>query len=421
MVVNNNVYNYLSSSLVPKKRNTTHKTSELHDVYTSMAKHNKNSPLYMFSLSEQKQTRMINIKESAITLKDVADSFADNSSEVYSKSTLKSSDTSAISGSIKSPDISDLPESLKINVSTLANEQVNVGDYLKQHACDFDSGTYRFTVVAEKVRSNFGLTVTDDDTNLDIQNKFISYINGRGMGITASLVKEGNSSAVMLSSNQTGISPKVNAKINFYLDDNEGDLIDILGVDNVSKMPQNSIFSINGEEHTSTSNHISINQEIELDFHKASPNDVTISFIPDNKVAIEQINSFADAFNSLVDLANSSAASDYGSRSLANDIALIAADHSDEFDEAGIKLTEDGKFDKSALSDAAKINTSKIAKLFSEDSSLLKDVAKVTKRLTLDPMAYIGKLTVTYPNTNNKLGDTYTQSLYSGLIYNNYI
>ena len=77
MLVNNNIYNHLSTQLVPQKRNTTHKSSELKAVYSNMAKLNKQSPLYLVSLSEQKQEHIIDIKESALTLKDVADSFSD--------------------------------------------------------------------------------------------------------------------------------------------------------------------------------------------------------------------------------------------------------------------------------------------------------------------------------------------------------
>ena len=41
-------------------------------------------------------------------------------------------------------------------------------------------------------------------------------------------------------------------------------------------------------------------------------------------------------------------------------------------------------------------------------------------RLTLDPLAYIDRLIVTYPNAKEKQTATYTQSVYSGLMYNNY-
>ena len=88
MQITSEVYNYLSHTAMPKKRTTAHKSSELRAVYNNMAKYNKSLPLYKFSLSAEKQDRVINIKEAALTLKDVAQSFNDKESDVYSKKML---------------------------------------------------------------------------------------------------------------------------------------------------------------------------------------------------------------------------------------------------------------------------------------------------------------------------------------------
>ena len=58
--------------------------------------------------------------------------------------------------------------------------------------------------------------------------------------------------------------------------------------------------------------------------------------------------------------------------------------------------------------------------LFGDNSNLRADIGKAVNRLTLDPLAYIGRLIVTYPNAKEKQTATYTQSVYSGLMYNNY-
>ena len=66
MLVSNNIYNHLSTELVPKRRINTHKSSELKALYNNMARYNKKSPLYMMSLSNSKQSHMINIKEAVL-------------------------------------------------------------------------------------------------------------------------------------------------------------------------------------------------------------------------------------------------------------------------------------------------------------------------------------------------------------------
>ena len=69
---------------------------------------------------------------------------------------------------------------------------------------------------------------------------------------------------------------------------------------------------------------------------------------------------------------------------------------------------------------AASISYENLNQLFGTDSGLKADIAKAVDRLTLDPLAYVDRLIVTYPNTKEKQTATYTQSVYSGLMYNNY-
>ena len=102
MQIGSAVYNHLSMELSPKKRNTTHKSSALKEVYTNMARYNKQSPLFILSLSHTKQARMINIKEAAISLQDVSESFQDASSAIYSKKVIFSENEDIISGGFRS-------------------------------------------------------------------------------------------------------------------------------------------------------------------------------------------------------------------------------------------------------------------------------------------------------------------------------
>ena len=191
-------------------------------------------------------------------------------------------------------------------------------------------------------------------------------------------------------------------------------------MNNVTTLPSDSSFSINGTEHTSSSNNISINQVLELDFHKVSDSPVKISLIPDTEVAMEQIDAFVEAYNNLVDLSESSSSTYTGSRNLLRDISGIVTKHKAELDSAGISVTEDGKLTKNTDSVSKSLLNGDFAQLFNDISTFKEDVTHATERLTLDPMAYINRLIVSYPNTQNKVGSTYTQSVDSGLIYNNY-
>ncbi len=421
MLVSSNIYNHLSQDLVPKRRNTTHKSSELKEVYNNMARYNKNSPLYLLSLSQSKQSQIINIKEAAITLKEVSDCFSDTDSDIYSKKLLHSDNEEAITGSFKQGDLSTLPDQLSIEVKSLATEQVNVGNYMESAGKSLPNGSYAFTLNTINTSSHFNITVTKDDTNLDIQQRLSQYINNRDLGVHASVVTEGKNSAVMISSSETGVAGTddgLHFSVNSVADTDN--IVDTFGLNNTSTLPSNSQFSINGEDHTSTSNQISINQIIELDFHKVSDTPVNISFVPDTNEALSQVDLFVEAYNHLVDLSEDSKQVNPGSRSLFRDISGIVDKHKNELEAAGLTIGEDNKLVKDEALLVQSVQSGQFGELFRDISSFKDDVAQATNRLTLDPIAYINKLIVTYPNTNHKFGAVYNKSLYSGLIYNNY-
>ncbi len=421
MQVNSSIYNYLSSGLVPKKRNITHKSSELKEVYNNMVRYNKNSPLFLLSLSESKQSYMINIKEAALTLRDVADSFANKESEIYARKNLKSEDEASISGAFRSNDSKALPDELNIQINSLASEQVNTGNYLEALGHDFEPGDYSFIVDTINDSTRFNVPVAADDNNYDFQQRIANSINNRKLNIHASVITDGNASSIMLSSGETG-KPATDDGLFFTLrnTNDDKDIVGILGLDNISNYPSDSEFMINGGLHSSSSNHISINKVIELDFHKTTDGPVAINFVPDTEAALAQVDMFVDAYNSLVDLSDSGDATGVGSRSLLKDISGIVNRHRRELETAGLSVGEDNRIVKDETLLVQSVQNGEFASLFGEISSFRDDVEMATTRLTLDPMAYVNKLMVTYPNTQNKVNSAYTQSMYSGLMYNNY-
>ena len=412
----------MSTQFVPKKRETTHKSSELKAVYSNMSKLNKTSPLYLVSMSDKKQEHVIDIKEQAITLRDVAENFSNPDSRVYSEKTLYSSDESSVTGSFRRQPKDDLPPELTISVDQLANEQVNVGEYLRSAGRDLQPGSQGFAIDTVNGLSQFNISVSEDDTNIEVQTRVADAITNRDIGINASVVRDGSTSAIMLSSAETGASA-ASSGLHFSLKDENGGqgIVDTLGLSNITQRPQNSEFTINGESHSSTSNHISINQIVELDFHSVSKGPVDIQFVPDTRIAKEQLENFVDAYNKLVGLAEQEGPVNIGSRSLLKDVSGMIKKHTDTLEKAGIHVDDTGRLHMPDSEETNLFKEEKLAELFRDNSEFRKDINTATNRLTLDPIAYINKLIVTYPNKEDKAaGATYTQSLYSGLMYNNY-
>lgn len=412
MRVDSNIYNFLSAGLKPVQRNTTHKSSELKAHYSNMARYNKNSPLYLVSMSTENQSKVINIKEAALTLKDIVQSFSDEGSEVYSTKLLHSSDESAVTGVFRNDSSNSLPDKLTISVNQLAEAQANTGALLPADKRTLAATDYPFSIITALGRNNFSLHVSEDDTNSDILKKLSDLVNSRNIGVSASVLSDDTGMALQLTSGTTGTS-RLEGGLCFKACDDNG-LCDKLGLNNVTTMPQNSSFEINGEVHESTSNNISVNQVIELDFHKTTDTPVEISLLADSSSAREKLHEFADTYNQLVDI-SSGTGTILGSRSLMNDIKKIVNGHSDELEQIGLSRTEDGHM---AITD--EMPTDKLLQIFNSASNFRRAIDTAADKLSLDPIAYINKLIVTYPNPTNKVSNSYNQSVYSGLIYNNY-
>jgi flagellar hook-associated protein 2 len=296
-----------------------------------------------------------------------------------------------------------------------------VGEYLPASRKNFSNGKHAFTMETANGDTSFSVNVSANDTNLDVQNKVVDAINSKHAGVSASIINAGGENALMISSNETGASGTADGlQFSFKGTGNGLDLIDTLGMNNVSTAAANSEFSINGENHSSASNHIAINHVVELDFHQTTSEPVNISFTPDTTVAKEQVDAFVNAYNTLVDLAKNEGDVNLGTRSLSRDISGIAGNHIEELSSLGITLGEDGKLKTDDSIITHNLETGNFDALFSDISDFKTDMVKATDRLTIDPMAYVNKLIVTYPNKLNKFDTPYTQSLYSGLIYNNY-
>ena len=124
------VYNYLNHDLVPKRRTRTHKASELKAVYNSISKYNQSSPLYLVSLSESRQEHMIDIKEQALTLRDITDQLANPDSELYTKKQIFTDHPDAVILVLSvHMRLAELPDHMTLQIDQLPTSS-NVGTYL---------------------------------------------------------------------------------------------------------------------------------------------------------------------------------------------------------------------------------------------------------------------------------------------------
>lgn len=415
----NNVYNHYSPKLLAPKQNSkfrSHKPQSLKDVYKNMIKLNQNSPLYKFSFTDATQIYAISIKEAALSLEAESSVLGGHTENIEEEMMIISSNENVLYASLNSNDTGDLPDKLSIKVESLATGQTNVGDYLPSGESSFTSGNYSFGISTERNQYTFNLSIREDDTNLQIQENLADSINANNIGIHASIRNNrlDGTSALVLRSTSTGLPTEDD--LFFHFDDSylKDDITSILGIDHVESKPANARFYINGDLHTSISNRISLNHTLDIDLLSTSDSPVTVSLVPDNSKTSDRLDNFLRSYNQLIDLSRSGTDNN-GATRLFRDVTSITRHNQKLLSSAGFISDENGYLTYPDEIDGAKIRT-----LFEDSSSFRKDIKRITEKMSLNPLDYIDKVIITYPNTTKNHPNPYFPAKYSGLLFNDY-
>lgn len=415
----NNIYNHYSSQLVTPKQSSkfrSHEPQALKNVYKNMIKLNQNSPLYKFSFSDATQIYAISIKEAALSLEAESLALGGHTENMVDEMMVVSSNENVLYASLNSNDTGDLPNKLSIKVESLASGQTNVGTYLPSGESSFTPGSYSFGITTERNQYTFSLSIREEDTNLQIQENLADSINTNNIGIHASIRNnriEGTS-ALVLRSTTTGLPAEDDLFFHFdetYLED---DITSILGIDNVESKPTNARFYINDDLHTSISNRISLNQALDIDLLSTSDSPVTVSLVPDSTKTSDRLDNFLHSYNQLVDLSRSGI-DNKGATRLFRDVTSITRHNQKILSSAGLTTDENGY-----LTSSAEIDSAQIRSLFEDSSSFRKDIKRITEKMSLNPLNYIDKVVITYPNTTGTYPNPYCPAKYSGLLFNDY-
>lgn len=418
----NNIYNYYHSMqlFAPRGNNRTnnsHKKDDLKTLYNNMVKENTSSPFYKFTFSDATQAYAIGIKEAALTLESESQALSGEDNDVFKQLTAVSENENVLYASLNGSLPEDFPEELAIQVEALATGQTNVGAFLPANQASIPAGDYSFGIAVGYNEYNFQLTVHEGDTNREIQRKLAGSINDNNIGVRASIRnnRTEGTSALVLRSDAVGLPN--DSELFFRFDEAylENDISSVLGVSHVETKPGNAQFYINDTLHTSISNRISLNHSMDIDLLSASDSPVHVYLVPDEEKVSDKLKDFVDSYNQLVDIARNSA-SEKGATRLFRDITGIANRHQESLKAAGLTLDDNGYLTKTE-----EVDSTQIRSLFNEDlSSFRKDIKRTTEKMTLNPLNYIDKVVVTYPNTEGTYPNPYNPSKYSGLLFNDY-
>ncbi len=427
----NGAYNHFIQDYVSKDvtHADTHRKEELRDVYKSIAKLNKNSPLYLLTDDDKSRNDAIDIKERArqlqgniIGLNNQEDKSSLDHSSGYTTDEEKV--TASYIGKNPEEDVGNI--GFDISVSSLASAQVNTGRFLPKDSSGLAADNYAFDVRINKQEFEFQFSIYQNDRNIDIQDKIAKLVNKAGIGLSAEIVEDNQGrSALTISSTRTGL--KAGEASQFEVFESSSGLqtgsVSYLGLDQISAPASNAHFALNGEEKASVSNRFTVGGKFELQLKSTTAEGETISVgvKKDNEALKEHIASLIKNYNDFVTDASGEKNPKFKSDKLKSEIVGIAKQHMTNMEDTGIRLEGNG-----TLSIDDELLTQAISGAESNES--LAPVKKFAgalldkaKDISIDPMKYVDRPVVNYKNPDNKdFNSPYITSEYSGMMFNNY-
>lgn len=426
------VYDYYLTTYAsrPATKSDTHKKSELRSVYNNIVKISKKSPLYKVSVSENIQKFAIDLKENARTLSTDANNLFEKSLESEKSQKYVSDNEDVVQ--VKTLDNLSDAESVNtafashynIEVLNLATPQINTSDYLNNDDLDIPKGAHSFEVNVGDSAYEFRFNAAKDDTNKTVLEKLSRLINRSNIGLTSKMLYSGNNSALEITSNATGLgfTPEI-----FSIAPGENSpydkVVSKLGLNNVSSYPTNANFLLNGMEKTTSSNTFTIGKSLEITLNGISKKGqaTSISLNDDLDSVISSINDMISSYNNLLDLSNNSNEGSDDAAILNKEIHKTTRQYASNLENIGITINENGKmtFDEALFIQTA--NEDDLDKSLASLNSFRQAIVSRADDISINPMKYVDKVMISYPNPVHSFANPYMTSIYTGMMFNGYI
>lgn len=429
----NQVYNHYLTEYAPKTNSPldAHKKSDLRNIYNSIVKLNKESPLCILDKSEASKAYAVGLKESARAFRNsvMATRSSLDDKGILDQKKAYSSDPAIASATYigLGENDSDLSApTFSLEVARLAKPQVNLGHALfSEDRPDLEPGSYSFDVSIKDVSYEFQFELHEDDTNLDIQNRLQRLISNANIGLEASVIEDGEgNSCLKLESVATGTLPDKEAIFDIsdeHTSKNRG-IVNHLGLDLISQQPANALFEINGIERTASSNTFTVEKvyEVTLNGPSSLPGIKTeIGLKNDVESLSENIHSLTESYNRFLDDVSSNPGKHSKSSQLLNEIGYITRHYAGHLDALGLTFAPDGHLtiNDEQLKNAA---SGSDAETLTPVKDFANSMLRKTNQISLNPMEYVNKTIVAYKNPGKNYPSPYITSAYSGMMFNNY-
>ena len=427
--VMNAVYNNYLTAYTPKPltKYDTHKKSELRKVYNSIVKLNKESPWYLPTTSRDTQRYAVDIKENARELHNtIAQLGGLEKDGLFSKKSAYSTDEDiAVASYIGSKQQEgDIPD-FELEVKSLASSQENLGLFLPDSKTTLAPDTYSFDIGINDMNYEFQFAVGEDETNQEVQERLVRLINNSNIGIQASLAESDGRTSLRLVSESSGL-PEGKSLIFTVTDGHTSKTagtVTYFGLDYTSRVPSNANFLINGEEHSSTSNHFTFNKQFDIQLRGITDEDkpIQIGLKTDVESLTDNVFHLVGGYNDFVKAASSYLETQSKSKQLVREMMGIASVYGVSMGSIGLNLEQDGTL---AIDQDVLHQTAHQSKDINETFGYLKNFSNMLLRksnqVSLNPMDYVERVVVAYKNPGHNFISPYVTSAYSGMMFNGY-
>lgn len=405
----------------------SHRKEDLRNTVNKIKILNKESPLYKIRISGDVQKFAIDIKEGARNIKNVVAAFSESDEGIgaaFQKKIATSSNPQAATAQyIGDSSTLTTNEGFELEIMQLASPQTNVGSFLKRDDYDFLPGSYSFDLTMNANSYEFQYNINIGDTNGDVLHKLSRLVNNAHIGLKADILNGSKDMvSLRLESKQTGLSPQETSLFKITPDDTHESrqAMQLLGIDSVAAMAENSSFLLNGTKHSSYSNTFTINNTFSVTLHDTTPKNepVKIGFKPGSEAVTDDVQSLVDSFNSIIKIAENHSGMPASNEKLLKDMGNVAKAFSSSLNPLGLSVSDQGMI----AVDRAKLTESVIAEDADENLNVLnrfKDaIGRKADEASLDPMNYVKKVLVTYknPNSTKNFVCPYITSVYSGMM-----
>ncbi len=427
----NTVYNHYLSTYVKPRSSTqydTHKKSELRNIYNSIVKLHRESPLSIFDSTKDTKAFAVGIKENALSLSSTIASLGglDENTLLNKKIAYSSNENFVSAEYIGTYDENETVPSFTIEVQSLATPQVNVGAYLPDEATALPADTYSFDLNINDLNYEFQFAVHEGESNSVIQSRLARLINNTEVGIKADILtdEEGNY-ALRITSAATGL-PEGKSCLFSITDSHtskKAGAVSYLGLNYMARNASNASFLINGEERSAGSNNFTIEKTYEVTLNgirSVEGESATIGLKTDTESLTDNVTALVNAYNSFMKDTSLYLDKQPKSNRLVSEMSGVVSLYKNELDAVGLSLNKDGyiDIDKNALCQSALEDNAKES--FHSVKELANSLVRKSQQITLDPMHYASSKIVAYKNPGKNFTQAYITSAYSGMLFNSY-